>query len=264
MAVESLDNLRNSVPVPTPFNEDLSLDLESFISHLDFLYTNNIRSIIIGGTTGEGLTLSNSERRILVETSLNRYKDLTVWGGITTYSSQIENTLEAFQMTSHLLVNPPFFVKPTRDDIIDFYRKLLKVCNQKIVLYNNPARLLVDISGLYPELFSLDERIIGVKETSFKKIPEYKWWCGEDSKMIEYSDNYFGTISVVANFEPELMNDLINKKDFDKQKFKIAIDKISLASNPLIVKNILWKVGIIKTPKTRFPISLPASTFDLL
>ena len=221
--------------------------------------------MIIGGTTGEGLTLANSERKLLVETALRRYEDLIVWGCITPFSVKLGEILYSFEGAKYLLVNPPFFVKPTKHDILYFYRKLIEMCHQKIVIYNNPARTMIDVSEMYAEIFDLDTtRIVGIKETRFDKIPQYPWWCGEDSKLCEYKGKYVGTISVLANLDPELVTNIMNNNHYDEGKLTSLLHKMSLGANPLIIKNLLWKSGVLKTPAMRFPISISTEIVDIL
>lgn len=261
----SLD--KNPVPIITPFNDDLSIDLDSFTQHLDFLYKGGITAIIIGGTTGEGLALSDGERHKLVSTAKARYPDIAIWGGITTFNRDLRRIIRSFQDCQCLLVMPPFFVRPSSSDIIRFYKNVLHSSEKPIVVYNNPARTMVSLTDLYPELLVLDARIAGVKETDFTDLPaNMNWWCGEDSKVFQYSGLWYGLISAAANIAPSLSNRIAhhNISKQDEIEWQSLVSQLSLAANPLVVKYILWQKGIIKNYRTRFPVDMPESAIVAL
>ncbi len=50
------------VPVLTPFTEKNTVDQQSFIRHLEWLYMNGAKKILVGGTTGEFFSLTIEER----------------------------------------------------------------------------------------------------------------------------------------------------------------------------------------------------------
>ena len=252
----------NVVPVPTPFDDNLNLDLPSFANHLDFLYGAGIRSIIIGGTSGEGLALSDTEKLDLVNLAISKYPDLSVYGCIVPFNLDLTNTIKVFEKCEFLLVMPPFFIRPTQDDIIDFYRYLLQKCHHKIILYNNPSRTMIDISSMYEALSMLDARIIAVKETQFEKLPPIKWYCGEDVQILPLHNEFYGIMSVASNLQPELTERIASDHtDQDKSDWFTLLNKLKLAPNPLIVKYLLWKSGIFTTPRTRFPIKIPTDLY---
>jgi 4-hydroxy-tetrahydrodipicolinate synthase len=247
----------NIVPVPTPFNDDLQLDLGSFGNHLDFLYGAGIRSLIIGGTTGEGLALSAKEKLDLVEFALAKYPDLELYGCIISFNIDFSSTLAPFVRCISLLVMPPFFVRATKADIISFYSVLVKQCHQQIVLYNNPSRTMVDISSMYEELVAIDNRIMSVKETQFKQLPKIPWYCGEDSQILALKEQFIGVMSVASNVEPLLVEKMLgNFTEQDKTQWTTLLNKLTLGPNPLVVKYLLWKAGIYSTYRSRFPIKL--------
>lgn len=51
----------------TPFNEDGSLDLPSVVKHVDELVAQGVGYAFVAGTTGEGLTMTVTERKQLLE-----------------------------------------------------------------------------------------------------------------------------------------------------------------------------------------------------
>ena len=79
--------------VVTPFNEDYSIDYDSFYKILKHLENTHIDSIIIGATTGEGSTLSINEKLNLIKFAKeNLPKRIKVLVGIGT-----NNTIETIK-----------------------------------------------------------------------------------------------------------------------------------------------------------------------
>lgn len=65
--------LRGSMaPVVTPFNEDESLDLETFKSLIDWQIENGSHGISVTGTSGEPSSLTVEERLTVMETAKKR------------------------------------------------------------------------------------------------------------------------------------------------------------------------------------------------
>lgn len=251
------NSISNLVPVITPFNDDLSIDLVSTMSHAVFLKNAGVKSVVVGGTTGEGLSLKAEEKAQIS----NLFKELgfTVVGCIASFDwvSTIES-IKAFESAEYLLVMPPMFIKPSKGDIIDFFNFVKKRSNKELILYNNPSRTGVDISKLYNRYVEFSN-ILGVKETNFESIPMVPWWCGEDlSAIMCMNKGAFGLISASANVFPTIAQKICERIQSEEEiiKWFNYVQAIFKLSNPLGVKYLLKKKGIIKSDKTRFSISI--------
>jgi len=241
------------VPVITPFDSELCIDFDSFKSHLDFLYTNGIRAFVIGGTTGEGLTLTKDEVGQLMSIA-KTYKEVELWACVVSFSKMMDFT--HLHQADYLLVMPQFFVRPGQHDVLDFYKLILEKTCQNIVMYNNPVRTGVSIAEMYPELLELSERIIGVKETVFSNLPSIRFWYGDDVAAAEQAG--YGLISATANVEPNLSQKISHHICTAEEKnewLKLAKDMFAFP-NPLCIKRRLKEMGVIRNDITRFPISI--------
>ena len=251
--------MRNVVPVITPFDADLSLDLDSFSNHVTFLYKNNVRSFIVGGTTGESLALNNSERSSLVESIKQFADDVEVIGCIFAFDwLNIEKMLDAFQECDFLLVMPPMFIRPNLEDILEYYHFIMSKTAQKIILYNNPSRTGVDMSNAY-EVLARFPQVIGVKETKFEQKTDLKLWCGEDTKAIDLVGNScYGLISATANVLPRISNKIgSNLSSNELSLWNDCVNELNKYANPTGVKYLLQKMGIIRSNAMRFAIKTP-------
>ena len=60
-----------NIAMATPMSADgESLDLPRLESHIDWLIEKGVHGIVVAGSTGEFFTLSDDERRTLVETTI--------------------------------------------------------------------------------------------------------------------------------------------------------------------------------------------------
>lgn len=252
--------MRNLVPIITPFLDDLSLDFMSYMNHVEFLYEHGIRGLVIGGTTGESVSLSDSEREMICGNIKATYPDIKLAGCIAVSDLRsTATTLHAFRQCDLLLVMPPMFVRPSNDDVLDFFAYIMSLTDKPIMLYNNPARTKVDISSLYTDLCK-NKQIIGVKETvSLDAPPSVPWWCGEDSHACDsMSSGCSGIISACANILPKISCAIVNNTASPEQasKWNYFTQLILSYVNPLPVKYILHKLGVIRNPHLRFAIKL--------
>ena len=253
--------IHNLVPVIVSFKEDLTLDLESCKSHALFLKRAGIKSVVIGGTTGEGFALTGEEKEKLCDLFLEL--DFTVVGCISSFDwLSTLNSIYAFRSAHYLLVMPPMFIRPSEEDIVHFFEFVKNKSDKQIILYNNPARTNVDISKMYHKF----DYVLGVKETNFTHIPKIAWWCGEDSFAIQAMElGASGLISASANVFPSISEKIALKiqTKSEKEKWLKYANLVFKFSNPLVVKYLLKKRGIIASDRTRFAIKLPECRLKL-
>lgn len=144
-------------PILTPFNDDLSLAPDLYLSHALWLLEQGIHYISPFGTTGEALSLSLNERLEAL--------DILIKGGIDpavlmpgTGLCNLEETVTLCQhAVDHgckaVMTLPPFFYKNASDDgLYAYFVRLIESINRdnlKICMYHIPP--LAGI-GFSPEL----------------------------------------------------------------------------------------------------------------
>jgi 4-hydroxy-tetrahydrodipicolinate synthase len=134
----------------TPFTEDGSaIDTEALARFLDWQLDVGVPGIIVLGSTGEFLTVTDDERTQLVETTI-RHVDGRVpvlVGSMNAYTpNAVRYSREAEQLGADgLMIVPPYYYTPTEDEIFGYYRAICEAVSVPIMLYNNPVTSNVDM-----------------------------------------------------------------------------------------------------------------------
>jgi 4-hydroxy-tetrahydrodipicolinate synthase len=156
----------------TPFTEDGSaVDLEAWKGFLDWQLEVGVPGIIVLGTTGEFLTVSDEERRLLVGTAVEHVAGrIPVLVGAMNASTTraVRNAREAEELGADgLMILPPYYYTPTEDEIFGYYGAICEAVALPIMLYNNPVTSNVDMSAkLVGRLTRAFENIRYIKEAS--------------------------------------------------------------------------------------------------
>jgi 4-hydroxy-tetrahydrodipicolinate synthase len=166
-------NFRGSYAVTiTPFTEDGSkIDLRAWRKFLDWQMKEGVPGIIILGTTGEFLTLTDDERTLFVGETIKyvakRMKVLV--GSMNAYTpNAVRYGAEAEKLGADgLMIIPPYYYTPTEDEIFAYYKAICAKVSIPIMLYNNPYTSNVDMSAkLVGRLTRAFEQIRYIKEAS--------------------------------------------------------------------------------------------------
>ncbi len=156
----------------TPFTEDgRSIDLAALKRFLDWQLQAGVPGIIILGTTGEFLTVTDEERRLYVDATVRHINGrIPVMVGsmnahtpnAVRYSKQAEDL-----GADGLMIVPPYYYTPTDDEIFNYYRAICEATALPIMLYNNPFTSNVDMSAkLVARLTKAFANIRYIKEAS--------------------------------------------------------------------------------------------------
>jgi 4-hydroxy-tetrahydrodipicolinate synthase len=165
--------LRGSYTVTvTPFTADRSaIDVAAFRRFVDWQLEHGVPGIIVLGTTGEYLTVSDDERALLVDTAVKQVagRARVVVGTMNAYTrNAVRYSRQAEELGADgLMVLPPYYYTPTEDEIWRYYRAVSESVSLPIMLYNNPVTSNVDMSaGLVARLTRDFENIRYIKESS--------------------------------------------------------------------------------------------------
>jgi 4-hydroxy-tetrahydrodipicolinate synthase len=156
----------------TPFTEDSStIDVPGLRKFLDWQIEVGVPGIIMLGTTGEFLTVSDDERQLIVDTTVKhvhgRMKVLI--GTMNMYTPRaVRYSREAEELGADgLMIAPPYYCTPTEDEIFNYYRAISEVISIPIMLYNNPFTTHVDMPAkLVGRLTRAFENVRYIKEAS--------------------------------------------------------------------------------------------------
>ena len=137
-------NFRGSFAVTvTPFTGDGSrLDIPAWRRFLDWQLAEGVPGIIILGTTGEFLTISDDERFEFVEATVKHIdKRIPVLVGTMNAHTPraVRHSVEAEKLGADgFMIIPPYYYTPTDDEIFAYYKAICDKTSLPIMLYNNP------------------------------------------------------------------------------------------------------------------------------
>ena len=222
-----------SAALTTPFDENGNVDNSALSKHASNLLQQGCASVTLGGTTGEGPSLSIDEK-ISAHIALTKARiapEKIVFAVMeTALPTAIAAARKALDLGSkYLLVAPPFYFKGTSERaVVDWFRHFLNAIADKpakVILYNIPqmtaAPMTPDMVGVLLKAFPYV--ISGVKDSSgdwentkalLEQFKELDILIGDERLLAPGIQlGGAGAISGVANFRPDLLIPLLDKHD---------------------------------------------------
>ncbi len=256
----------SGVAITTPFNDDESVNYESYKKHIDFLIENDTDAIISCGTTGESSTMNDSDHietvKRAVEYTNGRVPVIAGAGSNDTkHGIELIQEIEKTGIDGFLLVTP-YYNKTTQKGLVKHYEELANATKLPIILYNVPSRTSLNIEPQTVLELSKIPNIVGIKEASgdLEKsvhishlVPEdFDIYTGNDSQVVPMmSIGAKGVITVAGNIMPKEMHKMCfdflegNVKDSLDMQLKLYPLICALFSevNPIPVKAALNLMG---------------------
>ena len=163
--------LGTGVALITPFNLDLSIDIDALKRVVNFCIEGNIDYLVVLGTTGESVTLSSSEKKlvidVVVEENAGRLPLVVGIGGNNTQLIAEELLQTNLKDFAAVLSVSPCYNKPTQEGIYRHYKTLSQASEKPIILYNVPGRTGSNIEpDTVLRLANDCSNIVGIKEAS--------------------------------------------------------------------------------------------------
>jgi 4-hydroxy-tetrahydrodipicolinate synthase len=158
------------VALVTPFNSNGSIDFDALGRLVDHVIQGGVEYLVVMGTTGETVTLSQEEKKEVLRFILDITNDTipVVYGlGSNNTSALMKEAeqLETKGITALLSVSP-YYNKPSQRGIIAHYKALASATSLPIILYNVPGRTGSNILASTTLTLSEVQGIIGIKEAS--------------------------------------------------------------------------------------------------
>lgn len=272
----------SNVALVTPFCNN-QVDIDALAKIIEWQIEEGTDGILVCGSTGEGLLLSEEERFEIIHKSIQvsrKRAKIIVGCSACSTAEAIKLTQQAEELEADgVLVIAPYYVKPTQNGIIKHFTEVHENSNIPVILYNNPGRCAVNMTiDTIVELAKF-QRIVGLKDSDTdlskatfikSKIPNFTLLSGDDPTLAGYlAHGGDGTISVTANIEPGMVKQLIDswKKGDIKtmqnisQKLAPLSEVMFVESNPIPAKYALFKKGLMKN-ELRLPLT-PASKLSM-
>jgi 4-hydroxy-2-oxoglutarate aldolase len=168
-----VDNLKGIFPpVVTPFNRRGDVDEKRFRENLQKYVGIGLGGVVVAGSTGEALYLSEAERLRLVEIAREVFRPpelLLVGTGLESTRETIRLSHEAIARGADaLLVLPPHYYKPKMDApaLIGHFEDLASKVQRPVILYSIPQFTGINIEVETITTLSRHPHIVGLKESS--------------------------------------------------------------------------------------------------
>ena len=202
----------------TPFTPEGDIDFEQLRTDARRLVDAGVDGLVPVGSTGESATLSHDEHVEVVEAVVDEVDDVPVIAG-----SGSNSTREALELSKRsadagadgLLLISPYYNKPEPAGMYDHYETIADAVDVPQIVYNVPSRTGRNVEVDTVVELASHENIAGYKAASgdLNRISEvvertrdeaFDVLSGDDGMTLPVlSVGGAGTISVVANVEPE-------------------------------------------------------------
>jgi 4-hydroxy-tetrahydrodipicolinate synthase len=263
--------------IPTPFNEDCSIDYDSLKNLIKTQIEANV-GVVLFGTTGECVTLNDKEKEEIMRFVIHNYGTHSFVigiGGNNTNECITFMKLASLYGFTRFMGTTPYYNKPTQAGLCAHFLEIEKnmIDSTELILYNVPGRTGVN---LLPETIkkiveNSNGKIIGVKEASGnlsqmikikELLPNFLLFCGDDGLLIPaLSIGAYGLISVIANVYPnefkqiiDMYNRRIHVTFPEYLKYNSFIELLFKETSPSPVKSALVMKNIFKSDTVRLPL----------
>jgi 4-hydroxy-tetrahydrodipicolinate synthase len=211
------------VALITPFSGG-RLDEASLRRIIGDLRLSGVNGFVPVGTTGEGVTLSDGERRRVIEICLEEAGNIPVAPNTGTYSTEetIRRTVEVAKMGAQgAMVITPYYNKPTQEGLLAHFRAVARATELPLMLYNIPSRTGINLEPATLVKMAELPTIVAIKEASasIQQISDIHARLGDRIEILSGDDGFTlpilavggcGAVSVAGHIVPDLMLDLIS------------------------------------------------------
>ncbi len=262
----------------TPFTADDDIDEVAFQHLIERQVEGGVSGLVVLGTTGENPTVTDEQRRRLVDLSLEASDGrvpVIVGTGTNNTDQSIAYSEQAVEAGADgVLVVGPYYNKPTQEGFVGHVEAIADAIDAPIVLYNVPGRTSFNIE-VETVLHLAEEvpQVVGVKEASgdLEQISEILMHRPDDFAVYSGDDEMTlpllalggdGVVSVISNALPTEMNELVeaafngNLAAARERHFELlpAMRACFLETNPIPIKDVCAALGWME-PHVRLPLA---------
>ncbi len=261
----------------TPFANGL-IDEKGFMRFVDWQIAEGTNGLVPVGTTGETPTLSHDEHKLVVELCIKAAKKrVPVIAGAGSNSTDEAIDLTQFAKAAGadaVLHSTGYYNKPTQDGLYLHFKAINDACDLPFIVYNVPARTVVDISAATMARISELKNFAGIKDATANVARQsqhrqlirkpFAALSGEDGTVLGFmAHGGNGCISVTANVAPRLCADFQKAclaGDYARalvlhDRLMPLHDALFVETNPAPVKYAAWRLGAIDGDACRLPLA---------
>jgi 4-hydroxy-tetrahydrodipicolinate synthase len=268
------------LPLITPFRDD-ELDQCSLRRLIAHYAAQPIDGLILGATTGEGMTLDHDEIETLVTVAVSELeaigRRMPLYLGLT--GSNTRNVINSLTRTASwpidgYLIACPYYSRPSQHGLYCHFSALAENTERPILIYNIPYRTGVNLGNETMLRLAEHPNIVGVKDCcadaaqSFDLLRNrpsgFAVLTGEDAlfhgALTQGAD---GGILASAHVETRAFATVRNHlrdNDFSSAlatwQTLVDLPRLLFAEpSPAPIKHWLWRVGLIDSPQLRLPMT---------
>ncbi|WP_409478760.1 4-hydroxy-tetrahydrodipicolinate synthase [Pseudobdellovibrio sp. HCB154] len=260
----------------TPFLNG-EVDYASLEKLVAYQLDNGIKGFVVNGTTAESPTLTSAEvSKIfsMVRAQAGVNFPIILGTGSNSTAKTVETTKKASELGANAaLVVVPYYNKPPQRGLVEHFKAVAKDSEVPVILYNVPGRTITGMTvDTIAELAEV-KNILGIKEATgdikfdqelIARVPKsFLMLSGDDPTYIDFlKSGGKGIISVMSNLITKecsrwtdlMMSGKVSEAEADFKKYLKLIGQMYCEANPIPVKWMLYKKGIIKSPEMRLPL----------
>lgn len=256
------------VAIVTPMDAGGAIDHVAWERLIDWHIGSGTRAIVVGGTTGESATLTDSELRDLTVRACQRAAGrlgVIVGAGSSSTAVAVSRARWLSELPiDGLLVVTPAYNRPTQEGLYRHFAAVAEASDKPVILYNVPARTAVDMLPATVARLSQLQRIIAVKEAvpGAERVRQILGVCRAGFGVLSGDDGTAreamlagakGVISVTANVVPGAMARMVAAALRGDAAEASALDaplaqlhrNLFVEGNPIPVKWALAQLGRI-------------------
>ncbi|WP_454631987.1 4-hydroxy-tetrahydrodipicolinate synthase family protein [Bradyrhizobium cenepequi] len=266
------------LPLITPFR-DGKLDEPSLRRLVRHYASGPVDGVILGATSGEGMSLDISELERLVTLvraeidDISRYLPICLGlsGASTAKIKDVLDETAAWPIDFYLIASP-YYVRPSQRGLLQHFTALADHASWPLLIYNIPYRTAVNITNETLLALAQHPNIVGMKDCCadraqsidfLKRRPAgFRVLTGEDAQAFDaLSDGADGAILLSAHVETEAfasVRSLMKRGNSDAasaawQGICDLTRLLFIEPSPAPAKHWLWRTGLIDSPEVRLP-----------
>jgi 4-hydroxy-tetrahydrodipicolinate synthase len=238
----------------TPFDANLRVDEAATVALMHHLVDHGSDGLVVCGTTGEAVTLTDEEHLGLIELAVGEMRGhCTIVAGVGSNDTRhaIALTERATELGADAMLSvTPYYNRPNRRGIVRHFEEVAKATDRPIVLYNIPTRTGLDMpNDLLAELAQI-EHVEAVKQANndnLALVDGLELYAGNDDTLCRTLElGGAGGILVASHIVGDQMRRMVDEPERRTEidaELQDVYRAMSVTSNPIPVKAALNLLG---------------------
>jgi 4-hydroxy-tetrahydrodipicolinate synthase len=159
------------ISVITPFTRENRLDEAGFKEHLEKILDTDLHGVLIGGSNGEGNSLSSDELKMIFDLAVKVVgaKKQVI---CTPSRDSIGDTVALTQHCKDIradavMISPPYWIAGGDEGVLEYYKTISSSVDIPIVLYNQPTFFGGNLTPQFVSTLAKSvSQVVGIKEAN--------------------------------------------------------------------------------------------------